>query len=180
MNRTQGRNVAMKKILKLTLIVFGGLILLFASVEALSVENSLGKSAQPTTQALPSSTPLSLEDADDNDDLALQDNPAVYKDDDPDSVVTMYLTVRIGNASDNSDHTWEEVNKFTKWIYSTKGKEIVVVGKAEAIVQFGDETGPLSGELGYNAVLPNATIQIRGASSSLMPQKSWMLFTGSR
>jgi len=163
----------MIKFLKITFTVFGGIILLFAAIQALSPSNSTGKSAQLAVQAQPSSTPISIEEVPNIDDLPLQDNPNVYQYDDPGSVVTMYVTVRKGNVSDNSDYTWDEVNDFSKYYYTNN--QIVVVGVADAIVQIGDENGPLQGELGYGSVVPNATIRIRGATTSLAAQKSYKI-----
>jgi spore coat protein H len=106
-------------------------------------------------------------------DLPLQDNMDLYQFDDPASIVTMYVTVRKGNSTDSTDHTWQEVNDFTKWLYDQV--DIVDPLKTEAVVQVGDETGPLPGELGYGEVVPNATIAVRGASSSEVPPKSYKI-----
>src|SRR5258705_888806 len=171
----------MIKILKITFAAFGGLILLFASLQTLSEENSTGKPAQViATQVPPSPTPITIEKALNLDDLSLRDNPNVHQYDDPGSVVTMYVTARKGNVSDNSDYTWNEVDSFTKWFYTNN--KVVTVGKADAILQVGDENGPLPGEVGYGEVVPNATIQIRGASTSLASQKSFKieLFNGEK
>ena len=48
-------------------------------------------------------------------DFHLRDNDAVYADDDEDSVVTMYLTVREGNSAEHTDHTWTEINTYSKY-----------------------------------------------------------------
>ncbi len=121
----------------------------------------------------PTPTPLAFENIPNIDDLPFQDNPVIYQNDDPDSVVTMYVTVRKGDVSDNTNYTWNEVNAFTKWFYTNN--EVVTVGQADAILQVGDENGPVPGELGYGEVVPNATIQIRGASTSLERQKSYKI-----
>ena len=47
----------------------------------------------------------------------LQDNKAVYADDDETSVVTMYLTVSEGNAADHTNHTWTEINSLDNYYY---------------------------------------------------------------
>lgn len=106
-------------------------------------------------------------------DLPLQDNPAVYWNDDPASVVTMYITVRKGNPGEKTDNTWEYVNQATKFFF-TEFKH-VEVPKAEVILQVGDESGPLPGELGYGDMVTNGTIQIRGNSASLRAQKSYKI-----
>ena len=105
--------------------------------------------------------------------LPLVDNQALYQYDDPSSVVVMYITVRKGSPSDKADHTWEEVNDATNFFFNTT--EIVEMPKAEIIFQIGDENGPLPGEVGFSAVVPNATIQVRGNSTSMMPQKSYKI-----
>ena len=40
----------------------------------------------------------------------IYDNSALYENRDPASVVPMNLTVREGNATVNTDHTWSQVN----------------------------------------------------------------------
>ena len=112
------------------------------------------------------------------DEMPFEDNMDLYQYDDPGSIVYMYATVRKGNPSDNSNHTWQEVNDFTKFFF--QDMTINLVGKAEIILQVGGEFGPLPGELGYNEVVPNGTIQIRGASSSRGGQKSYKIELFSR
>ena len=90
------------------------------------------------------------------------DNPNVYQYDDPGSIVTMYVTVRKGNSSDNTDFTWDQITEVTKPFY-TNDQTAVTGAAADAILQVGDENGPLPGEVGYGEVVPNATIQLRGA-----------------
>ena len=43
----------------------------------------------------------------------LRDKDTLYADDDETSVVTMYLTVSRGNASENTDHSWSEINSYS-------------------------------------------------------------------
>jgi len=164
----------MIKASKLIFAIFGGLLLLFASLQSLSLEQSLQKKIAPTAQVTPAATPVLVETVPNINDLPLRDNTDIFKADDPGSVVVMYVTVRVGNEADNTNYTWKEVNSFNKWLDGSRSANLVV-GAAEAIVQVGDENGPLPGELGYDAVLPNATIHIRGASSSAEPQKSFKI-----
>lgn len=105
--------------------------------------------------------------------LPLVDNEELYQYDDPTSVVVMYVTVRKGTSSDKTDHTWEEVNDTTKFLFNTP--EVIEVPRAEIILQIGDENGLIPGEVGFGDVLPNGTIQVRGNSSSMMPQKSYKI-----
>lgn len=103
----------------------------------------------------------------------LQDNLDLYQYDDPGSVVTMYVTVRRGNDLEDTNHSWAEVNSTSKFFFEKM--EHVIVPKAEAILQIGDENGPLPGQLGYDAMVANATIQIRGSGTSVQPQKSYKI-----
>lgn len=105
-------------------------------------------------------------------DVTLQDNKYVYMYDEEDSVVTMYLTVRKGNAAENTDHTWSEINGYSIFDYEEMGVERY---KVEAILQVGNEDGPMAGELGYGLKIPNATVQIRGNTTTTMAQKSYKI-----
>ena len=51
----------------------------------------------------------------------ITDNYALYMNDDPYDVITMYLTVRPGNALEGTDHTWEEVNAYSAYDYEEWG-----------------------------------------------------------
>jgi spore coat protein H len=163
----------MIRILKIIFAVFGGLILVFASLQALSGDVLMRRSSQPVaTQIQPSPISVAIENLPNIDDLPLKDNPNIYRYDDPGSVVTMYLTVRKGNISDNSAYTWKEVNAFTK-VFDNGIPPIM--GKDDAILQVGDESGPLPGGLGYGVTVPNATVQIRGFTTSLAAQKGYKI-----
>ena len=105
-------------------------------------------------------------------DYVLRDRKSIYADDDEDSVVVMYLTTRRGNSGESTDHTWEEVNAHSKYWYEEQG---VAQYACEAILQIGDETGPLPEELGYTALAPNATVKVRGQSSSYYSQKNYKI-----
>lgn len=163
------------KLIKLLLSILGGLFVLLAAAQSLSfAAGPTARSFATATPAASPTSPIQFQPPADVDELPLQDNQEIYQFDDPDSIVTLYVTVRLGNPAENSNYTWAEVNAFDKWIYGSKSADLVV-GKAEALVQFGDESGPLPGELGYGEFVPNATIQIRGASTSAMPQKSYKI-----
>ena len=105
-------------------------------------------------------------------DYVLRDRKSIYADDDEDSVVVMYLTVRRGNSGESTDHTWEEINAHSKYWYEEQG---VAQYACEAILQIGDETGPLPEQLGYTALAPNATVKIRGQSSTYYSQKNYKI-----
>lgn len=166
----------MNKVLNITLVVLASIFLLAVSAQSLYVEEE-----QAHLQDL--DLPARVVDEQDSfaeketlaeiNDLPLKDNPDIYLSDDPDSIVTMYLTIREGNASDNTDHTWQEVNRESKSIFDPDLPGDIA--KAEAILQVGDENGPIPGELGYGEIVPNATVQIRGNTTSRMPQKSYKI-----
>ncbi|WP_026661934.1 CotH kinase family protein [Butyrivibrio proteoclasticus] len=107
---------------------------------------------------------------DDHTDNHLRDNAYLYKDDN--SVITMYLTVREGNASEGTDHTWEEINSYSAYYYDEEGIDRY---KAEALLQVGNERGIPEGNLGYGETTPNAIVQIRGQTSSRNPQKNYKI-----
>ena len=102
----------------------------------------------------------------------LRDNKSLYESDVEGSVVTMYLTVRRGNSSEGTDHSWEEINRYSAYDYNSMGVDRYQV---EGILQVGDETGPLPGELGYGERAANATVQIRGQTSSRNAQKNYKI-----
>ncbi len=102
----------------------------------------------------------------------LRENKQIYEEDDPLSVVTMYLTVREGNTEDNTNHTWTEVNTNSAYYYDENGLERY---NCEALLQIGDENGPLEGEVGYGEQAANAAVQIRGQTSSRYAQKNYKI-----
>jgi len=174
---------AMKKALKTILAVLACVFLLTASLNSLTVEGNGGNADLSTVQkklnqevpdtliqAAGQSAPKVVEDIND---LPLRDNLSLYENQDFGSVVTMYLTARRGNENENTDHSWAEVNDSTRYIFSSE--EPIIVPKVEAILQIGDEKGPLPGEIGYGEMAPNATVQIRGATTSLAAQKSYKI-----
>ena len=101
----------------------------------------------------------------------LRDDPRLYDEYDPTEVVTFYVTVRKGSAADKTDNTFEQINRYR----NTQGMRGVEKIHAAAIVQIGDEQGPLPGQVGYGATAVNATINVRGRSSTSAPQKSYRL-----
>ena len=117
----------MIKVSRIIFGVFGGLLLFFASLQSLAFEqDSQKKEIAPTPQIALSATPVSIEAVPDINNLPLRDNLDIYKYDDPGSVVIMYITVRKGNVSDNTNYTWTEVNSFSKWINGSRSANDVV------------------------------------------------------
>ena len=168
----------MKNILRAMLMTAIGIFLLYITLLNLSSSESIDKRLNIATLIATPKSPAVVEVVPEIDNLPLQDNLSIYQFDDSSSVVYMYITVRKGNSSDNSNHTWGEVNDFTKWL---NGRPFdVVVGKAEVILQIGDESGPLPNEVGYAETVPNATVQIRGNSTSAKAQKSYKIELRSR
>ena len=102
----------------------------------------------------------------------LRDNQELYTVYDDSGVVTMYLTVSRGNDSENTNHSWAEVNHYSVYDYEAMG---VPRYQVNALLQVGDENGPLPGELGYGVEAPNATVQIRGQTSSRNAQKNYKI-----
>lgn len=105
-------------------------------------------------------------------DGGLREDKNVYNQDDPDSIVYFYVTVRYGSEARGTNHTLDQVNNAVRFEDETHVDTEVY---ADALVQVGDETGPQPGMLGYGETESNATIRIRGNSSSLLPQKSYKL-----
>ena len=101
-----------------------------------------------------------------------REDTAVYSQDDPDSLVYFYVTVRMGTEAEGTNHTFDEVKNAIRFVNSAHVDNSVY---AEALVQVGDENGPVSGMLGYGQSASNATIRIRGNSSTTMPLKSYKL-----
>lgn len=106
------------------------------------------------------------------DDMTLIDDKTVYLQDEPDSLAYFYVTVRYGTEARGTNHTFDEVNNAIRFADGAHSDNDIF---AEALVQAGDENGPCPGMLGYGETKSNATIRIRGNSSSLMPVKSYKL-----
>ena len=104
-------------------------------------------------------------------DYRLTDRDALYEEDDGE-VVTMYLTVGKGNKEDGTDHTWTEVNSYPLEYYEENDLEPY---KCEAVLQVGDEAGPVDGEFGSADRTANATVSLRGSGASTWQQKSYRI-----
>lgn len=97
----------------------------------------------------------------------LRDKDELYEVYDDSGIVTMYLTVSRGNSSENTDHSWAEINTYSVYDYADMGAaRYQVMG----LLQAGDEDGPVAGEVGYGEEAPNATVQVRGQTSSRYAQ----------
>lgn len=134
---------------------------------------SAGESSGQAEQTEKESTEtVEKEEKQDIDEQHLRDKDVLYANDDETSVVTMYLTVGKGNSAENTDHTWEEINTYSTYDYDAMGVERY---KVPALLQVGDENGPSSSEVGYDEETPNATVQIRGQTSSRNQQKNYKI-----
>ncbi len=149
----------MKKIIKIIFLLTIVSILFSActSKEVVKEENSKN-TYKPDTQY--------------NEKYKLRDKKDLYTIDNPEDVVTMYLTVSTGNDGEKTNHTWSEINTYSVYDYDSMGVDRY---KVEGLLQIGDEKGPLPGNVGYNQVSPNCTIQIRGQSSSRQPIKNYKI-----
>ena len=104
--------------------------------------------------------------------IPLRENKDLYSVYDDSGVVTMYLTVSSGNEAEGTNHTWAEINHYSVYDYEKMGVERYQVN---GLLQVGDENGPVVGEVGYNEIVPNATVQIRGQTSSTNDQKNYKI-----
>lgn len=100
----------------------------------------------------------------------LRDKDELYEVYDDSGIVTMYLTVSRGNSSENTDHSWAEINTYSVYDYADMG---VTRYQVMGLLQAGDEDGPMAGEVGYGEEAPNATVQVRGQTSSGYTQKNY-------
>ena len=104
--------------------------------------------------------------------ISVIDKELWYEEADDYSIETMYLTVSEGNSGDNTNHTWQEVNNYSIFYYDELGIERYAV---EGLLQVGDKNGPVKGELGYDSIVPNARVNVRGNTTSAATQKSYKI-----
>ncbi|MBM6715949.1 CotH kinase family protein [Gemmiger formicilis] len=124
-------------------------------------------SPAPTAEA--TATP---ETAQDINTVGMTENKTIYSEDDPQSLVYFYVTVQRGDAGSDTDHTFAQVNSAVRFAEDSHVDNDIL---ARAVVQVGNDDGPQPGMLGYDATESNATIRVRGNSSSVRPQKSYKL-----
>ena len=150
-------------------VALAGLCAGCAVLPAGSTESAAGSQAAFENKAADKVEKAPLEDINS---VHLRDNPELYTVYDDSGVVTMYLTVSRGNDSENTNHSWAQINHYSAYDYEAMG---VPRYQVNALLQVGDETGPLPGELGYGVEAPNATVQIRGQTSSRNAQKNYKI-----
>ena len=150
-------------------VALAGLCAGCAVLPAGSAESAAGSQTASGNKAADKVEKAPLEDINS---VHLRDNPELYTVYDDSGVVTMYLTVSRGNDSENTNHSWAEINHYSVYDYEAMG---VPRYQVNALLQVGDENGPLPGELGYAVEAPNATVQIRGQTSSRYTQKNYKI-----
>ena len=136
-----------------------------------------GCSSQTPAQSVPDGNtvtdrvPVAKAEVPDINSLPLLDKSSLYEEYDPLKPVCFYITVVGGNAADNTDNTFEQVNSYLNLQGMVNAEEI----KTEIIFQVGDENGPLPGEVGFKALGSNATMNVRGRTSTGYSQKSYRI-----
>ncbi len=121
-------------------IIFAAVLVLIAAITT----GCLYEEAPPANTDTPVETPgvdagnLTIAPTADINSLHLRDVGSLYSAE-PEDVVTMYLTVREGNASDGTNHTWQEVNTYSAYYYDELGIDRY---KVAALLQVGDENRP--------------------------------------
>lgn len=150
-------------------VALAGLCAGCAVLPAGSTESASGSQAEAGNKAADKVEKAPLEDINS---VHLRDNPELYTVYDDSGVVTMYLTVSRGNDSENTNHSWAEINHYSVYDYEAMG---VPRYQVAALLQVGDENGPVAGEVGYADSVPNATVQVRGQSSSENAQKNYKI-----
>ena len=150
-------------------VALAGLCAGCAVLPAGSTESAVGSQAASEDKAVDK---VEKAPASEINSVHLRDNAELYNVYDDSGVVTMYLTVSRGNDSENTNHSWAEINHYSVYDYEAMG---VPRYQVAALLQVGDENGPVAGEVGYADSVPNATVQIRGQSSSKGAQKNYKI-----
>ena len=160
--------------------IAGIAILLAASMAASNMEGEVTAESSAVETSSQINTAVNTEEngafsvaeTSDIDADGLQEDKNVYNEDNPNSIVYFYVTVRYGTQERGTNHTFDEVKNAVRFVDSTHVENDIY---AEALVQVGDANGPTPGSLGYGETESNATIRVRGNSSTVMPQKSYKL-----
>lgn len=127
--------------------------------------------SDPETTQVPAREVVAKVPVEDINSQPLEDRASVYEGYDPYEPVCFYITIVQGSEADGTNHTFEEINAY-KNLQGMTGVEKIY---GECIFQVGDEMGPLPGEVGYGAVASNATINVRGRTSTGYDQKSYRI-----
>ena len=95
-------------------VALAGLCAGCAVLPAGSTESAAGSLAASESKAAEKVEKAPLEDINS---VHLRDNPELYTVYDDSGVVTMYLTVSRGNDSENTNHSWAEINHYSVYDY---------------------------------------------------------------
>lgn len=99
----------------------------------------------------------------------LVENRSVYKNDKPDSIMHLYVTVlKENNISKGKIVTLTDLNSFDYLTHSESPK-------VEVIFQEGSPTGPQTGYFANGTSTANATMEVRGKSTTTAIQKSYKI-----
>ena len=129
-------------------VALAGLCAGCAVLPAGSTESAVGSQAASEDKAVDK---VEKAPASEINSVHLRDNAELYNVYDDSGVVTMYLTVSRGNDSENTNHSWAEINHYSVYDYEAMG---VPRYQVAALLQVGDENGPVVGELGYDTLTP--------------------------
>lgn len=158
---------------RLSIILLAGLIVIGLAAGIISnvLESRESKEASSATVA-GDETITEINGAAQIDSMPLIEDRSIYDADDPDSIVHFYVTVRYGSEAKGTNHTFSEVNNVVRF---ADGAHADIEVYADALVQVGDENGPVEGMLGFGETKSNATIRIRGNTSTAAKVKSYKL-----
>ena len=102
--------------------------------------------------------------------FAFEDMDTLYSDDG--AVKVLYMTVGKGTSAEGTNYTWKDLDDASvDWFKKNNVKQY----KCEAIVQFGNEDGPILGQYGYGLTASNATVKLNGTKASTRPQKNYKI-----
>lgn len=111
---------------------------------------------------------MEYEKASSGESVSVRDLTSLYRNDREERV--LYLTIQKGTEKENTNHSWEDLNAFPLDWYAQQG---ISPYECEALVQFGNEVGPVMGKFGFGDTVANATVRLSGSRASTRPQKSY-------
>lgn len=158
----------MKAVFRAVLIIVAVFVVILISLISLSPNSTNIDKNLTVSQLVATQQELLSEKNINIDQISFQDNPEIYKDDVPSSVVTIFITVMEKDLD-----TWAAMNEYKS--PATANNVDTTDQNVEAIVQFGNDSGPLPTEFGFNDINPNAVVELRGAKSVFDSQKSFKL-----
>ncbi len=100
--------------------------------------------------------------------VSVRDITSLYRNDR--EARALYITIQQGTEKENTNHSWEDVNAYPLGWYEQQG---ISPYECEALVQFGNEVGPVMGQFGFGDTVANATVRLSGSRASERPQKSY-------